>query len=312
MDPIFYYIIGFILVSGIGFYLFAMWYAAKIIIRETLTRKDKTLWGRAPSSNDENQLKMDVIGKQWQKEYAHCKRDVHIVRDGLNLYGEYYDLGFDKCVFILSGRTESLRYGYFYARPYTDSGYNLLVIDPRAHGESDCIYNTVGFQESKDALAWAEFIHNTFNIDHIVYHGICIGAATGMLGITSENPDYIKGMVTEGMFARFRYSMTNNLKKRNKNFFLLIYFINARFKKLTGHTMFYGPYDVIDKMEKPLLMLQSKKDPFSTPEKAQELFDKCASKQKQLVYFDEGGHSLLRITDTEKYDNAIKSFLATL
>jgi esterase/lipase len=106
--------------------------------------------------------------------------------------------------------------------------------------------------------------------------------------------------------------MTNHLIERNRNFFLLIHFIDARFKKLTGHSMKKGPYDVIDKMQKPLLMLQSKVDPYSTAQNAQMLFDKCPSDNKKILYFDQGGHSLLRITDTEKYDNAIKSFLATL
>ena len=31
------------------------------------------------------------IGMAWHKEHAAYKKDVHILRDGDNLYGEYYD-----------------------------------------------------------------------------------------------------------------------------------------------------------------------------------------------------------------------------
>ena len=73
-----------------------------------------------------------------------------------------------------------------------------------------------------------------------------------------------------------------------------------------------GPLDIIDTLDKPILMLQSKKDPYSTPDYAQKLFDTCGSKDKQIVWFPEGGHSVLRYIDTEKYDGSIKEFLKKL
>ena len=70
-----------------------------------------------------------------------------------------------------------------------------------------------------------------------------------------------------------------------------------------------GPIDYIPKMDKPLLMIQSKMDTYSTPENAKKLFDACPSEHKSIVWYDKGGHSQLRLTDTEKYDNAVKEFL---
>ena len=273
-------------------------------------RKSKDHWGRNVSEPTELQLKMDDIGMAWQREYDAYKKDVQIVNNGLNLYGEYYDFGFDKTVFILSGRTESLRYGYFFAKPYSDNKFNVLVIDSRAHGLSDGRFNTVGFEESKDVIAWAKFINQEYNIDTIIFHGICIGAAGGMLAITSPDcPTCVKGIVTEGMFANFGESMKNHLIERNRNWISVMFFINFWMKHYTGHTMKTGPINHINKLDKPLLMIQSKMDKYSTVENAKKLFELCPSKNKSLVLYDVGDHSMLRITDTHKYDSAISEFL---
>ena len=42
---------------------------------------------------------------------------------------------------------------------------------------------------------------------------------------------------------------------------------------------------------------------------AEKLYEKLGTDQKQLVWFPHGAHSMLRVTDTERYDNAIKAFL---
>ena len=49
-----------------------------------------------------------------------------------------------------------------------------------------------------------------------------------------------------------------------------------------------------------------------TPDFAQKLYDKCGSKNKEIVWFPKGGHSVLRFIDTEKYDSSIKAFLKRL
>ena len=55
-------------------------------------------------------------------------------------------------------------------------------------------------------------------------------------------------------------------------------------------------------------MIHSKKDEFSTIDNAEKMFASCPSEQKTLVKYEYGAHSMLRLTDTEKYDSAIKKF----
>lgn len=304
---------------GIVGSLFILWVvslfvASYFVYTITLRRDSKDKWSREmPTDLTEDSLMMYKLGLAWGEEHRGKMTEVHTVNDGLNLYGEYYDFGSDRCAVILSGRTETLKYGYFFAIPYSRCGCNVLVLDPRAHGKSDGTYNTVGFEESKDTVAWLRYMTDTFGIRSFVLHGICIGSAAGILALTKENaPDTVEGIVAEGMFVNFGESVKNHMKERKKSTFIAFDLTDMWMKRYTGHSMKIGPIDYIDSLRVPLLMLHSKEDLYSTPENAEKLYEKAGSDEKRLVWFDHGRHSMLRITDTERYDNAIKEFLTVL
>ena len=304
------WVLASLVATGLLIWALSIVIASLCVFHSTLHRTSPQKWGRTPSSQDADTLAMDAEGMAWHEKNLERKTDVHIQNNGLNLYGEYYDMGSDRCVMILSGRTESLRYGYFFAQPYAARGWNVLVLDPRAHGKSDGKFNTLGFEESRDDLAWARFLHDEMGVRSILFHGICIGAAGGMLAITSPDcPDYVHGIVTDGMFPNFGESMKNHLIERKKPIFPLYQLINLQFKLYTGHTMNYGPINVIERLDRPILMLYSREDLYSLPVYAQKLYDMVSHDQKHLEWFEHGAHSMLRITDPVHYDTTIHAFL---
>lgn len=307
--PIFIWVVSILLASGLFMMVLTYFVASYFVYTKTLSRVSKDVWSRdIPSSLEPQSVEMYNIGLKWSNDNIKFKKDVHIVSEGLNLYGEYYDFGKKTCVVILSGRTECLKYGYFFAAPYYNR-CNVLVLDPRAHGLSDGKYNTIGFEESKDITNWVKFMHDEYNLDSFIFHGICIGAAGGVFAVTLRNCPYIKAIVTEGMFPRFYESMKNNLIEKKKPVFIFIDLINMWMKHYTRHSMKFGPLDVIDKLDVPLLMLHSKKDLYSRPEFAEKLYEKAGTTTKEIVWFDEGKHSMVRINNMEKYDKAINNFL---
>ncbi len=304
-------IIGSILVlTIISYFIFTFFLARKIYLKH-LHRKDKDTWGRHCSwMTNKLQVRMYEIGLEWGEKNKSYKKDVHIINEGLNLYGEYFDFGYDKVAFIHQGRTEACMYSYFFAKPYQDAGYNILVIDPRAHGYSDGEYNTIGFEECKDVIAWANFLHDTYHIDTIVMHGICIGSAAALYAmIRKDCPSNIKALIAEGMYPDFYDSFKNHMIVDKRPIFPVLQECDFWMRHFTHHTMKYGPKDCIDKLDKPLLLLHSKEDLYSLPARAQELYDKCGSKAKKLVWFDKGAHSHIRAVTPELYDKAIQDFL---
>ena len=104
-------------VSGILMFPLTYIVASYCVYNSTLRRKTPDQWHWDPAKLEDEYLRMDGEGIKWFEAHLYAKKDVHIVHNGLNLYGEYFDFGSTKCMIFLSGRTESLRYGYYLSKP---------------------------------------------------------------------------------------------------------------------------------------------------------------------------------------------------
>lgn len=296
--------------GGLAVWLILSLIAAFIVYFKVLHRWTKRKWSRECSSSDERQHVMYKEGLEFISTIEEHKREVQIKHRGLKLYGEYYDLGFDRTAVIISGRTEGLKYAYFFAKPYAESGFNIFVYDQRAHGMSDGHCNTLGFKEAKDLLAWCRYLHDELGTKQIYLHGICIGSACGLYALTNKKcPDYIVGLTADGMYSTFFRSFVNHALEKVDHLFPVIQMVEMLQFMFTGTVMRRGPIHVISGYKKPLLMLHSREDTYSIPKYAVELYGKAGSNKKELIWFDHGAHSMLRITDTPRYDAVIKDYL---
>ena len=287
---------------------------AKKVYATQLVRTSPEKWGRVCSdTTNAEQVAMWEAGIQWAKPHQDRMQELHIVSDGLNLYGEYYDFGSDRCVIILPGRCESLVYSYFFAAPYEKAGFNILVIDTRCHGKSDGIYNTIGVKERSDVLAWAAYAHDILHNSQIYIHGICIGTSAGLFALTDPRcPDYMKGLVTEGCYVSFRETFKRHMIAEKRPLFPVLDLVMLLINRHTGTNVYRDKPIRAMKRVKPqhrMLFLYGKQDIFSIPEKTKQLFAACTSRDKKLVWFDKGSHSHLRINNPEQYDQAIVDFL---
>lgn len=286
---------------------------AKSVYETQLVRTDKEKWGRVCSAPDnEEQMQMWNDGVAWGNENRDKAKEVEIENDGLKLYGEYFDFGADRCIIIIPGRCESLVYSYYFAPPYQKAGFNVLVIDTRCHGRSDGKYNTIGVKESGDVIAWSKFAFETLKNDEVWLHGICIGTSSAIFALIDKScPKYLKGFVTEGCFVSFRETFKRHMIADKRPLFPVLDLVMLQINKHTGTNVYRDkPIRAIKKLDKNLhvLFLYGKKDIFSVPKQTKRLFAACPVTDKKLVWFDQGGHSHLRINNTEKYDSAIIEF----
>ena len=258
-------------------------------------------------------VEMYTAAEKWREQEKKYKQDVRIVNDGLNLYGEYYDFGFDRAAVMLPGRTETCVYSSYFAEPYRQEGWNILVIDGRAHGLSDGRLNCLGYREYRDVLKWIGLLEEKGNRE-VWIHGLCIGSFTALACCTAkERPACLAGMTAEGMYRNFYITTRNHMKDQGHPTFPLLYGLMAWIRLCCGGSaVFDGPFRRMPKMQLPILMLHSREDIFSVPKLAQALYDSCPSGKKRLVWFDKGGHSRIRVNNTEQYDEAIRRYLADL
>ena len=310
---IFAIIIVALLLGGLVAMFIYTYPISKKVYHAQLVRTTPEKWARVCSAPDnQEQLDMWNAGIEWADKYRDKITEVEIENDGFKLFGEYFDFGADKCVIILPGRCESLVYSYYFAPPYKEAGFNILVVDTRCHGKSSGTYNTIGVKESSDVIAWSKFVNEQFGNKEVWYHGICIGTASGIFAMTSNGcPDFVKGFVTEGCFVSFRETFKRHMMADKRPLFPVLDLVMLHINRHTGTNVYKDkPISAIKriKSDAQVLFLYGKKDIFSIPKKSQKLFDKCSAKDKKIVWFDCGGHSHLRINNTEKYDNEIINF----
>lgn len=289
-----------------------------VIFYQTSYRNPKKKRTReCTNKKDEQQMRMFNEGVEWAGRFKDKTEELSIVSgDGLTLYGEYVNFGYDKCAVILQGRTESLLYSYYFADVYYKNGCNILVVDIRAHGLSDGKYQTVGIKESDDCVLWIKLINEKYGINDFTIHGICIGGATAVytyVKLKSAGNDLVKRIVTDGLFQSY-YEIYKGYFRVYKwpsfpvlllcqlCFFLIYAFTGVRLFKET-------PLKYMKDMDIPILFIWSKQDFFCTKPKGEELFNACASKYKELNFFPKGRHSHVRSSQKAEYDEAIAKFL---
>ena len=263
--------------------------------------------------NDESQMRMFYEGVAWSEKFKDITEQLHIVNDGLNLYGEYINFGFDKCAVILQGREESLLYSYYFADVYAKNEHNILVVDARAQGLSDGKYQTGGIKESGDLIVWIKLINERFNIADFTIHGICIGGATAVYAYSKLKKDgnvLLKRIVTDGLFKSYyelfkAHSIVYKapiLPAIYAVFFLLFIFAKVRpFKEI--------PIKYMKDIDIPILFIWSARDKFSLKPHSEELFEMCASEHKEVCFFPKGRHSHVRASQKSEYDALIAKFL---
>jgi alpha-beta hydrolase superfamily lysophospholipase len=262
---------------------------------------------------DESQMCMFSEGVALSEKFKDITEQLHIVSDGLNLYGEYINFGFDKCAVILQGRGESLLYSYYFADVYAKSEHNILVVDVRACGLSDGKYQTGGIKESDDLILWIKLINERFNIVDFTIHGICIGGATAVYAyskLKKMGNGLLKRIVTDGLFKSY-YELFKAHSIAYKApilpaiyvvFFLIFILAKARPFKET-------PIKYMKDIDIPILFIWSAMDKFSIKPNSEELFEACASEHKEICFFPKGRHSHVRASQKVKYDELIAKFL---
>ena len=307
-------IIGILLGVGLITSIVLTFIVAYIVYSKTLMRGKSGTWGREHCS-EPGCIPLETMwakGLEWQKGYQSYIKEVSIKsKDGLKLVGEWFDYGFDKTVIILPGRREVLIYSYFYANPYKDSGVNVLVIDQRAHGYSEGKYSTGGIKEAEDVSLWMKYLHDELNQKEIILHGICVGTCCATIVATKYKTDYLKAVILDSAFISYKEIYKNHYVEGGHKLFPVFYEIWIWFRLFTHCNInTSNPEKYMPKFDLPVLFMWGTKDAYCLPDKSQILFDKCASKNKQLEWFEGAEHSRVRLFDEKRYDKLINDFLA--
>lgn len=287
-----------------------------IIFKVILARTRPEKWARNQPSDlkDEDMVMMWGKAIQWRESYKNNMSPLEVkTSDGLKLVGEYYDFGSDKTVIIAPGRPETLVYSAYYAESYRLAGVNVCLFDQRAHGDSEGYWHGCGYQEKEDIIAFAKLLNEKYG-QKIILHGICIGASSCSFALTDEKtPPYMIGYVSDGAFIHMYECLWIRIHRNSKLYpWPAIAYFRYKIKKLYGVDIKkVGPITRFPKIKVPTLMMASKEDIFSLPEKTA-LLHKSLNCPKTMVWWEKGRHSHLRSLDENLYNKSIADFVKTL
>ncbi len=239
--------------------------------------------------------------------------DVSVVsHDGLVLRGKYYE-------HQKGAPVEILFHGYRGSaeRDFCGSmfrcfalGHNVLMIDHRASGRSEGRVITFGDKESRDCLAWIDFVINEIDKNAKIFiTGVSMGAATVMNAAGYGLPKNVVGVIADCGFT----STKDIVKKvmRDRHLPADIFYPFARIGAIVfGHfdPERISPIKSMEKCRVPIIFFHGDGDTFVPCSMSVKNFEACGSEKKKLVITHGAEHGLCFPHDMEGYFREVKTF----
>lgn len=248
----------------------------------------------------------------WMAEQPH--EDVWITsEDGLKLHGTYFpgEEG-TKAVICFHGYTSKglSDYGSL-SWYYLKHGFRMLLIDERAHGESEGTYIGFGTMDRLDGMKWVQWmIGKIGDGTQILLHGNSMGGATVCMMGGMDLPPQVKGIVSDCAFTSAKEVFTHVLHSMyHIPAFPMIQIADRLNRKKAG----YGLDDCnaareVRKAKVPFLFIHGEKDTFVPCRMCEEIYKNCASQKTKLIVKD-AGHGESYYKDTEGYERALDVFI---
>ncbi len=233
--------------------------------------------------------------------------------DGLALHGRYYHWQ--------DGAPLQIQFHGYKGHPMRDFcgghklarelGFNVLVIDQRAHAKSQGRTITFGILERQDCLAWVNYAVKRFGEACPIYlAGISMGAATVLMATELALPPQVKGII-----ADCPYSSPKAIICKVSNDVHIPARLSFPFARLGA--LLYGKFvfrthisavNAVKSANIPILLIHGEADDFVPCHMSREIYEACAS-PKTLVVIPNAPHGMSYLQDPDGYRQAVEDFV---
>lgn len=197
------------------------------------------------------------------------------------------------------------------AKFYHDKGWNVFLVDHQAAGMSEGKYIGFGYYEHRDCLQWLDFMNNHFGNDiQIILHGVSMGSATVMLMAGSGRlPANVRFVVADCGYTSAYNQFVHNAKGMHVPSFPIIDVANFFNRTISGYDFKdASPIDAVKNATVPMIFIHGANDDFVPTYMVKELYEACASEDKELLIIEGAGHAESYPTDSGSYENIINRF----
>lgn len=230
-------------------------------------------------------------------------------RSGLKLEAWYIEAGSSKGTVILFHGLHSNKGNILSeAMEFLSFGYNAMLVDIRAHGNSEGINNSLGYRESEEVKLAYDFVKGQGE-NNIILWGISLGAAiiSKAIGEFDLQPQKV---ILEMPFDRLQ----DHLRARAR----ILGFPDEPFGFLvtlwTGIEQRYWSFGhktsrYVKKINCPVLLQWGAMDEYVKRKEMNAIFSAIHSSQKKCVVYESAGHQPLLWQDENKWKETVQGFL---
>lgn len=282
--------------------------------RRTMTRNNAKMERTMKMAGTDWTQHMPFIQKCKDAMLSEPHEDVWIQSDdGLKLHATWFPQEeCKKVVICFHGYTSRGMNDYTgLSSYYLPHGYSMLLVDERAHGESEGTYIGFGCLDRMDALKWIDWVLETCGEDvRILLHGTSMGGATVLMTSGLNLPDQVKGIISDCAFTSPKEVFTYVLHTMiHLPAFPIMQISDVINRKRAG----YGLDDCnaareVQKAAVPILFIHGSADTFVPCSMCDTIYENCTSPKKKLIV-EGAAHAESFYKDTEAYENAMTEFL---
>jgi fermentation-respiration switch protein FrsA (DUF1100 family) len=254
-----------------------------------------------------------ALGNTWHDTIAH--EEVSITSyDGLNLYGELFrqqSSDAEKYVILVHGYKSTMNAMYHFAYHYWQKGFNILLVDLRACGNSEGDYIGMGWLDRRDMLGWINFILSSSRDAKIVLHGESMGAATVMMVSGEESlPDNVKAIIEDCGYTCVYEILHSEMWLRFglPSFPLLNTASKISQKKSDYAFKEASALKQVARSHTPTLFIHGTGDEFVPFSMLNPLYEACSA-PKECFTVENAGHCCSAYYDSEGYYNHVFDFI---
>lgn len=229
--------------------------------------------------------------------------------DKLKLHARYYEVNKSNKVALLIHGYKGTAYRDFncISKIIFEQGYNVLLIDQRAHGLSKGHVITFGIRETKDLLRWIDYANKRFNNPEILLVGVSMGGNTALN--TADKIDKNIKIIADCPYSSPKAILKNTIKSVHLPVWLFYPLLN-----LTCHI--FGreslnktsAYDTVKNSDNKILIIHGDKDHVIPYINSQKLADTYPNKIRYEL-FKNADHGASALVDYNRYQKVVKEFL---
>lgn len=257
---------------------------------------------------------MPLIQKRKEYMMAQPHEDVYrMSEDGLKLHATWFPAGdAGRIVICFHGYTSQGMSDYIgLSDYYMKRGFCMLLVDERAHGDSEGDYIGFGCLDRMDALGWIEWVLEKCGTDvRILLHGTSMGGATVLMASGLQLPPQVKGIVSDCGFTSAKEVFTHVLHSMyHLPAFPMIQIASLVNRRKAG----YGLDDCnaareVRKAKVPILLIHGDADTFVPCSMCEKIYENCASDKRMLIVKG-AAHAESYYKDMEAYEHALNDWI---